>query len=229
MKRKTNKPRRLGRRPPTPLTGPRALRDKMSRSPSSATKSQQEQAAAVQAPHGKAGRKAGTGPGKAGKAEAAEKARPRQAAGRAALGGVHGFVHGKIYEVEQENVGTEGAHRSELVGESVLRHGTAHVHRLSGSTRPRPSKEPSPSTSRLRRTIITAPHRSTRSWTRAPFPGTGKSGGSKSSIRKQAREAAKQRAKAAEKTAVTTEKLAARAVAFVKRHPVGVVRWPACC
>ena len=28
--------------------------------------------------------------------------------------GVHGFVHGKLYEVEHENVGTEGAHRSEL-------------------------------------------------------------------------------------------------------------------
>ena len=33
--------------------------------------------------------------------------------------GVHGFVHGKLYEVEHENVGTEGAHRSELVAESV--------------------------------------------------------------------------------------------------------------
>ena len=31
--------------------------------------------------------------------------------------GVHGFVHGKLYEVEHENVGTEGAHRSELVAE----------------------------------------------------------------------------------------------------------------
>lgn len=40
---------------------------------------------------------------------------------------------------------------------------------------------------------------------------------------KQAREAAKQGAKAAEKTAVTTEKLVARAVGFVKRHPVGAL------
>ena len=37
--------------------------------------------------------------------------------------GVHGFVHGKLYEVEHENVGTEGAHRSELVAESVYRFG----------------------------------------------------------------------------------------------------------
>ena len=42
-------------------------------------------------------------------------------------GGVHGYVHGKIFEVEQENVGTEGAHRSELVGESGLRHGKRFV------------------------------------------------------------------------------------------------------
>ncbi len=34
---------------------------------------------------------------------------------------VHGFVHGKIYQVEHENVGTEGAHRSELVGEAAGR------------------------------------------------------------------------------------------------------------
>ena len=37
--------------------------------------------------------------------------------------GVHGFVHGKLYEVEHENVGTEGAHRSELAAESVYRFG----------------------------------------------------------------------------------------------------------
>ena len=42
--------------------------------------------------------------------------------GAGALGwGVHGFVHGKLYEVEHENVGTEGAHHSELVGEAVGR------------------------------------------------------------------------------------------------------------
>lgn len=37
--------------------------------------------------------------------------------------GVHSFVHGKLYEVEHENVGTEGAHRSELAMESVYRLG----------------------------------------------------------------------------------------------------------
>ena len=42
--------------------------------------------------------------------------------GAGALGwGLHGFVHGKVYEVEHENVGTEGAHHSELVGEEIGR------------------------------------------------------------------------------------------------------------
>ena len=45
-------------------------------------------------------------------------------AGRAVGNTVHGYVHGKIYEVEHENVGTEGAHQTEIVGEAVLRHGT---------------------------------------------------------------------------------------------------------
>lgn len=82
-----------------------------------------------QAPHGVPRRKAGTGPGEAGKAKAAEKPGPVKRIGRVASGSVHSFVHGKIFEVEQENVGTEGAHRSELVGETALRHGSRFVRR----------------------------------------------------------------------------------------------------
>ena len=44
---------------------------------------------------------------------------PVKRVGRTAGRSVHGFVHGKLYEVERENVGTEGAHRSELTGEVV--------------------------------------------------------------------------------------------------------------
>ena len=54
---------------------------------------------------------------------------PVKRIGRVASGSVHSFVHGKIFEVEQENVGTEGAHRSELVGETALRHGSRFVRR----------------------------------------------------------------------------------------------------
>ena len=54
---------------------------------------------------------------------------PSKRAGGALGGSVHGFVHGKIYEVEQENVGTEGAHHSELLGESAFRQGSRFVGR----------------------------------------------------------------------------------------------------
>ena len=37
------------------------------------------------------------------------------------------FVHGKIHEVENENVGVEGAHKAELFSESALRTGNYHV------------------------------------------------------------------------------------------------------
>lgn len=37
------------------------------------------------------------------------------------------FVHGKIYQVEDENVGVEGAHKAELFSESAVRSGNYHV------------------------------------------------------------------------------------------------------
>ena len=52
---------------------------------------------------------------------------------RSALGtagwGVHGYVHGKIYENEHENVGIEGGHRSELAAETAGRKGVRFVKR----------------------------------------------------------------------------------------------------
>lgn len=79
--------------------------------------------------HGAAGGQAEPRPQKAGGQKAPEIQRPGApgfwAAGRTA----HGFVHGKIYEVEHENVGTEAAHHAELAGEAVLRQGTRYVKR----------------------------------------------------------------------------------------------------
>ena len=54
---------------------------------------------------------------------------PVKRTGRAVRRGVHGYVHGKIYEVEQENVGVEAAHHTELAGEAVLRGGKRFVKR----------------------------------------------------------------------------------------------------
>ena len=146
---------------------------------------------------------------------------------------VHGFVHGKVYEVEHENVGTEGAHRSELVGEAV---GRAAVHTVKKRIREHPARAVHKAEAQYIKARADyqfrmatqenpelAKNAVTRYWHKQKL---------KKQYAKQARQAAKQTAKhgakAAGKTAGTTEKLAERAVAFVKRHPVGVLIALAC-
>ena len=92
-------------------------------------KSQQEQAAASKLRMEKRGEKREAAREKLAKQKPPKQKGPIRKAAGAAGWGVHGFVHGKLYEVEQENVGTEGAHRSELAGEVVLRHGSQFVKR----------------------------------------------------------------------------------------------------
>ena len=146
---------------------------------------------------------------------------------------VHGFVHGKVYEVEHENVGTEGAHRSELLGEAALRQGTRYAKK-------RIREHPARAVHKAEAQYIKAradyqfrmaaqenpelaKNAITRYWHKQKL---------KKQYAKQARQAAKQTAKqgakAAGKTAAATEKLAERAVAFVKRHPVGALIALAC-
>lgn len=145
----------------------------------------------------------------------------------------HGFVHGKVYEVEHENVGTEGAHRSELLGEAALRQGTRYAKK-------RIREHPARAVHKAETQYIKAradyqfrmaaqenpelaKNAVTRYWHKQKL---------KKQYAKQARQAAKQTAKqgakAAGKTAAATEKLAERAVAFVKRHPVGTLIALAC-
>ena len=92
-------------------------------------KSRQEQAAASKLRMEKRGEKLEAAKGKLAKQKPQKKPGPVKRAGGALGGSVHGFVHGKIYEVEQENVGTEGAHHSELLGESAFRQGSRFVGR----------------------------------------------------------------------------------------------------
>ena len=192
-------------------------------------KSQQEQTAASKLRMEKQGEKLDAAKEKLAKQKPPKKPGPVKRAGRAVGGGVHGFVHGKLYEVEHENVGTEGAHRSELVGESVLRHSSRYVKR---QIRQHPAKAVQKAESRhikatadyhYRKTV--EEHPEMRGSALSRYMQKQKI---KRQYAKQARETAKQGAKAAEKTAVTTEKLAARTVAFVKRHPVGVLLFLAC-
>ena len=155
---------------------------------------------------------------------------PVKKAGRAAGATVHGYVHGKLYEVEHENVGTESAHRSELVGEAALHTTSRYVKK---QIREHSAKAVQKAESRHIKATADYQYRATVE----AHPEMQKGGAVSRYIQKQkikrqyakqAREAAKQTAKAAEKTAVTTEKLTARAVAFVKRHPVGVLLFLAC-
>ena len=147
----------------------------------------------------------------------------RRAAGFAGRS-AHGFVHGKIYQVEQENVGVEGAHRSELVGEAV---GRRAVRYTKNRVHTRPARQVR--TARARYVNAAADYRFQQA--AAEHPELSKNAlarlwrkrQQRKRYQKQAKEAAKQGAREAEKTAVTTEKLAARVAGTVKRHPVAAL------
>ena len=185
-------------------------------------KSQQEQTAASKLRMEKRGEKLDAAREKLTKQKLPKKPGPIKKAGRVVKGEAHAFVHGKIYENEHENVGVEGAHRSELVGESALRHGT---HFVKKQIREHPA-----------RAVRRAEAKNIRATADYQFrvaaqdhPELNKNAVSriwqkqrlKRQYAKQAREAAKQGAKAAEKTAVTTERLVEKAAGFVRRHPGG--------
>ena len=193
-------------------------------------KSQQEQTAESKLRMEKRGEQLDKAKEKLAKQKPPKKPGPVKKAGRAAGATVHGYVHGKLYEVEHENVGTESAHRSGLVGEAALRSTSRYVKK---QIREHPAKAVQKAESRHIKATADYQYRATVE----AHPEMQKGGAVSRYIQKQkikrqyakqAREASKQTAKVAEKTAVTTEKLAARAVAFVKRHPVGVLLFLAC-
>ena len=139
--------------------------------------------------------------------------------------GVHGFVHGKLYEVEHENVGTEGAHRSELAVESVYRFGRR---KLRKAIREHPAKAVERAESKHIKATADYYYRKAVE----EHPEMQESGAvsrylQKQKIKrqyaKQAREAARQTAKAAEGTASVTGKLAEKVSAYIKEHPGGLL------
>ena len=147
----------------------------------------------------------------------------RRAAGLAGRG-VHSYVHGKIFQVEHENVGTEGAHRTELVGEAV---GRKAVRFTKQRIRTRPARMVRRAESRYTRAAANyqfqraaqehpelSKNAVTRLWRKQQ---------QKRQFQKQAQAAAKQGAKAAGKTAGAAGKAGRAAAGFVRRHPVGVV------
>lgn len=137
-------------------------------------------------------------------------------AGRAMRFQTWQYVHGKIHEVEHENVGTEAAHRTELTGETAVR----------GTTR------------FIKHRIRTHPNRQVRKWERRdirakadfqyrtmvqehpelksnPVSRLWQKRRLKKQYAKQAREAAKHGKQAVR----FTEKIARTVTAFVKRNP----------
>jgi len=155
---------------------------------------------------------------------------PVKRAGRVVKGEAHAFVHGKLYEAENDNVGVEAAHRTELVAEAGVRYGTRFAKK---QIRQHPARAVRRAESKNIKATADYQYRAAaqehpelekknalaRYW---------KKQRQKKQYAKQAREAAKTGAKAAEETAVTAEKLAAKTVAFVKRHPVGMLVFLAC-
>ena len=236
MKRKTNKTKeeawsQIAHAPDGEQPGPEASDTSGQSVPKSKfrKKSQQEQAAAAKLHMESQGEKLEQAREKLAKQKPPKKPGPVKRIGRVASGSVHSFVHGKIFEVEQENVGTEGAHRSELVGETALRHGSRFVRR---KVREHPAKVVRKAEARY--TKYTADYHFhtaaqehpelfqnyfTRYWQKQRL---------RRQYQKRAKEAAKQSAKAAGKTAAATEKLTARVAGFVKRHPVGCLLALAC-
>ena len=139
--------------------------------------------------------------------------------------GVHSFVHGKLYEVEHENAGTEGAHRSELAAESVYRFGRR---KLRKAIREHPAKAVERAESKHIKATADYYYRKTVE----EHPEMQEGGAvsrylQKQKIKrqyaKQAREAARQAAKAAEGTASVTGKLTEKVSAYIKEHPSGLL------
>ena len=139
--------------------------------------------------------------------------------------GVHGFVHGKLYEVEHENVGTEGAHRSELATESVYRFGRR---KLRKAIREHPAKAAERAESKhikatadyyYRKTVEEHPEMQEG----GAVPRYLQKQKIKRQYAKQAREAARQTAKTAEGTASVTGKVTEKVSAYIKEHPGGLL------
>lgn len=141
---------------------------------------------------------------------------PVKTVGRAAHYQSWRYVHGKIHQVEHENVGTEAAHKTELARERVVRGGTRFLkHRI----RTHPARQvhkweqkniSAKADYAYRQLVQESPDLKSnpisRLWQKQRL---------KKQYRKQAREAVKQGKKAVR----ATEKISRTVTAFVKRNP----------
>lgn len=126
------------------------------------------------------------------------------------------YVHGKIHQVEHENVGTEAAHKTELAGEHLVRGGTRFIkHRI----RTRPARQ----VGKWENRHISARADYTYRQLVQENPGLQSNPVSrfwqKQQLKKQYRKQAKEAAKQGKKAVRFTEKVARTVAAFVKRNP----------
>ena len=148
---------------------------------------------------------------------------PKQAV-MVAGAGVWAYGHRKIHEVEHENVGVEGAHKTELLAE-------AGAHKVSRYAKRRIREHPARQVRKWERRTIKADadlHYQKMVQENPELNSTFLSRMAqkwkiKREYAKQAREAARQTAKAAGAAATTAEKAAAYAAQFVRRHKGGAV------
>ena len=134
------------------------------------------------------------------------------------------YVHNKIHEVEHENVGVEGAHKSELVAEAGARKLTRYAKR-------RWQEHPARKVTKWERKDIKA--RANMDFQKMasehpelasnPLSRVQQKWKLKRRYSKEAKAAAKQGAKAAKKTAAASGTATRRAAQFVTRHPVAVL------
>ena len=125
-------------------------------------------------------------------------------------------LHKKIYEAEHENIGIKAAHRTELVGEAGARtayrlHKTAPYRKVA-----RLQKRAARTEAKAAYTKLLHDHPNLKKKTLAKL-------WYKKKLQRQYAKAlreAQKKGKRAKKTAVTTEKIAARVVESVKRHPI---------
>ena len=134
------------------------------------------------------------------------------------------FTHGKIYQAEQENVGIEAAHRTELAGEAAGRKVSRFI-RQRRRTRPARTvrkweKRDIRAKADLQFRKLANEHPDLK---QSPLSRMLQKKRLKRKYQKQARETAKRGAQAAKKTAVTTERLTVSVVRFFAARPISLL------
>ena len=134
------------------------------------------------------------------------------------------YVHNKIHEVEHENVGVEGAHKSELTAEAGTRKLARYAKRRWREHPARKVAKWERKDMKARANVefqkMTAEHPELAS---NPLSRIQQKWKLKRRYSKEAKAAAKQSAKAAKKAAAASGNVTRRAAQFVTRHPVAVL------